>query len=186
MTHISQLQDIGLGKRCLIVGGGHSVRSINIDDYPDCTIIGTNNHKHEQADIIVYFDKDINEYYDITEITPDQKLIGFKHKQLDNTCSQCTHYYNYDDIVFGDTGFHTLQFADKIFNFSEIYLIGYDYSVFGNSYHHNETVSDIAKQDKFVNWSIGKVIDKYSEMEWDNKIVNLNPSSNLNIFHKKD
>ena len=182
MKHITELKDIGIGKRCLIIGGGHSVNDINIDDYPDCVIIGTNDHHYRQSEIIVYFDKDIKDFYSVYKVTDKQKLIGFKHKGIDNTVDQCTHYYNYNDMIFGDTGFHTLQFADKIFNFSEIFLIGYDYEVKGNSYHYDEINSDKIKQDRFINWSIGKVIEKYYCMHWNNEITNLNKNSSLDVF----
>ena len=91
----------------------------------------------------------------------------------------------YNDMVFGDTGFHSLQFADKIFNFSEIYLAGFDYYVCEKTYHHNESVSDEDKMNRFKNWSIGKVLCKYKEVEWSNKIYNLNKKSSIDIFPYK-
>jgi hypothetical protein len=186
MNHVSDLKDIGITKRCLIVGGGHSVKDIDFDKIPpDVTIICTNNHATEYADIIIYYDKDIQKLYKNKIVSCDY-MIGFLHKKLDHTCDQCTHYYNYNDIVFGDTGFHSLQLADKIFNFTKIYLVGYDYSVCGKSYHYEEEVSDEKKMSDFVKASINEVKNKYKTIYWNNEIYNTSENSNLSTFkHKK-
>ena len=85
-------------------------------------------------------------------------------------------------MVFGDTGFHALQFADRIFNFSEIYIVGLDYMTHGNSYHFDEEESDPEKVKKFKEWSIDVVLDRYNDIQWRNNIYNCNKKSKLSLF----
>jgi hypothetical protein len=141
---------------------------------------------NEYADMIIYFDKPMKEHFEKTSVSADY-LLGFKHsKRLDHTCKQCSHFYTYEDIVFGDTGFHSVQMADQMFNFSEIYLIGFDYKIIGSSYHHNEKVSDKKKINSFQKQSIELTRDRYKGVEWQNSIYNLNKSSNLKNFPYKN
>ena len=185
MNHINKLKDIGRDRSCLIIGGGHSVNDIDWSRIPDSMyIIGINGHYSYMADMIIYYDKDMQEYYRTRKLKPNQLLIGFKHRNsLDHTNDNCTHYYSYDDMVFGDSGFHALQFADGIFNFKDIYLTGFDYSTEGNSYHYNETESDPIKLDRFKKWSVGKVLAKYGDISWLHSVYNCNKKSKLEIFN---
>jgi len=185
MNHITELYNFGQGQDCLIIGGGCSLNDIDWQYIPDdLYVIATNNHCTHRADMIIYYDKDIRDHFNSVGIDGTQTLIGFKHKEsLDHTCGRCDYYYTYNDMVFGDTGFHALQFADKIFNFNNIYLAGYDYYTEGVTYHANEVVSDEDKIDRFKKWSIGKVLDKYSTIAWKNNIFNLNPDSMLDVFN---
>ena len=182
MKHISELKDIGTGKRCLIVGGGHSVNDYDFDNVPkDVTIICTNQHMSEIADIIIYYDKDIMNYWNNHKCSA-RHLIGFKNNSLNHCSDNCTHYYAYQDMIFGDTGFHSLQFADKIMGFSEIYLIGFDYCVFENSYHYDELESDPAKLEKFKAHSIDQVASMYDKIDWKADIYNMSFYSTLTAF----
>lgn len=186
MDHINQLRGFGKGRKCLLVGGGHSLKGFSLDSVPpDVYIICANNHKYLSADMVVYMDADMNQYWEECgeELYDDTLLIGYSHKAIANVCERCTHYYTHEDMVFGDTGFHMLQFADKIFNFKEIYLIGYDYSTFENSYHWNEDKSDKIKMGNFIKHS-ESVLPRYSEIKWKNKIYNLSLGSKLECFDK--
>ena len=187
MNHINTLKDLGRGRKCLIVGGGQSLNGFDWFSIPkDTYIICTNNHEIDYADMIIYYDKDMKEYYTNNNIKPFQLLLSFRHKKtLDYTCSNTTHYYTYDDMVFGDSGYHALQFADKIFNFKEIYLIGFDYTIKGGSYHHDEDISDPKKLERFKTWSIGRVLKQYTDTKWKNKIYNCNKYSAIDIFNYK-
>jgi hypothetical protein len=196
MEHISKLNEIGANRRCLIIGGGHSVNSFNCSQIPsDITIIGTNNHHDDIADIIVFYDVEMQKYF-TKHLVMAEYLIGFYNKKkrpdsneysiLDHTTPECTHYYDYQDMIFGDTGFHCLQFADKVFNFSEIYLIGFDYKTKGSSYHYDEATSDERKLKKFETWSINNVLPKYKEIKWKNTVYNCSNDSNLSIFPYKE
>lgn len=183
MKHISDLADSGFAKRCLLVGGGHSINDFNFNDVEDTVVICANSHKKEIADIIFYFDKNVNDYYieHGDELSRHTILVGYINKGIKNVCERCDYCYNYSDIVFGDTGFHMLQFADKLFNFSEIYLIGYDYTATHKSYHWNEEESHPKKMADFLKHS-ENVLPKYREIQWNNQIFNLSKDSRLDMF----
>ncbi len=184
MKHISELLDIGIGKRCLIVGGGDSLNRFEWDKLNDVYVICLNNHISQMADMIIYYDTEMTTYFNKHVISDETILIGFRHRDsLDHTVERCNYYYTYEDMTFGDSGFHSLQFADKIFNFGTIYLVGYDYETKGKSYHYNEDVSDQKKLERFKTWNIGKVLPRYTEMKWNNKIFNCNEKSKLGLFN---
>lgn len=185
MEHISDLSNIGENKRCLIVGGGNSLNRFEWDKLEDIYVICLNNHLSQMADMIVYYDKDMMEHFENHEIPSETLLLGFKHREntINHTCDRCTHYYNYKDIVHGDTGFHALQFADGVFNFNQIYLIGFDYCHDGDSYHHNETNSDPIKIKEFERWSMNIVLGRYKDIRWKNKIYNCSDKSALKLFN---
>jgi hypothetical protein len=137
------------------------------------------------ADVIVYYDKDIRDYFEKHDISDETMLIGFRKEKghkLDYTCSKCTHYYHYQDMIFGDTGFHAVQFADRIFNFDQIYLIGLDYATNGKSYHHDEDESDPEALSKFQRWSVDIVLGRYKNIQWKHKIYNCSKESALEMF----
>jgi hypothetical protein len=185
MKHISNLADIGAGKRCLIVGGGHSINRFQWDKLEDTYVICCNNHLSQLADMIVYYDKDMRDHFNNHNLSDQTLLIGFKKTDgatLDHTSEKCTHYYNYQDMVFGDTGFHAVQFADRIFRFTQIYLIGFDYKVIEKSYHHDENESDPEKVKKFKLWSIDVVLKRYIDINWMHKIYNCSEESELKVF----
>lgn len=182
MEHITALDNIGAGVQCIIIGGGHSVNDFDFGKVRgDVVIIGTNQHKEDIADIIIYYDKNMMPHFNKKPVRSDY-LIGFKNKATDHTVDACTHYYTYNDMDFGDSGYHALQFASEVFKFEEIYLIGFDYKVKGDSYHYDEAVSNPKKQRVFIKWSIDYVLDKYKYHEWGNNIYNLSPDSALKQF----
>lgn len=184
MKHISELSDIGKGKRCLIVGGGESLNKFEWGKLKDTYVICINDHLSQMADMIVYYDKDMKKYFSKHYISDNTLLLGFKHSEkLDHTIERCNYYYTYSDMVYGDSGFHVLQFADKIFRFKDIYLIGLDYQANGESYHHNEEKSDPKKLDKFKKFSIGRVLSRFNDITWNNNIYNCSKISKLNIFN---
>lgn len=184
MQHISELSGIGLGKKCLIVGGGDSLNRFQWGKLDNTYVICLNNHLSQMADMIIYYDKDMKQYFEKHEISSDTKLLAFKHNDntLNHTCDRCTHYYEYKDMVFGDTGFHALQFADRIFGFEQIYLVGYDYTHNGLTYHHDEEESDPEKLEKFEKWSINIVLGRYANIDWRHKIYNCSKDSALDMF----
>ena len=182
MNHISKLKDFGVGKKCLIIGGGHSIGKINWSKVGDYYVICINNHLLQMANMIIYYDRNMQKHFKKNLIPDETMLVGFKNNSIDYTCERCNYYYNFTDMIFGDSGFHALQFADKIFNFKTTYLIGYDYEVRGDSYHYNELVSEPDKMKKFKTWSIGKVMNKYKDIVWNNEIFNCNKDSKLELF----
>ena len=187
MEHLSKLQDFGIGKRCLIVGGGESLNKFQWDKLNGTYMICTNDHYSQMADMIIYYDRHMKKHYSQHCVSNETLLVGFKNVNsaggvIDYTVERCDYYYSYDDMVFGDSGFHALQFADRILNFSHIYLIGFDYETTEKSYHHNEDVSDPKMMKKFKTWSIGKVLKEYDKIKWANEIYNCNKNSKLEVF----
>lgn len=187
MKSVQTLKDIGRNRDCIIIGGGNSLNYLDLEKLPDdMYIISINNHYPELSDMIIYYDKDMQLELSKRILKPNQLLLGFKHStKLDHTNVNCTHYYDYKDMIFGDSGFHAVQFADLIFNFKNIYLAGYDYQIKGSSYHHNEIESDHIKLARFQKWSIGKVLSKYKLMTWKNNIYNCYADSSLKVFKHK-
>jgi len=186
MQHINKLLGFGKGVKCLIVGGGHSLNGFRWDCLPsDLYIICLNDHYSQMADMILYYDRIMKKYFDKHCIADRTKLVGFKNNTIDHTVDRCDYFYTYKEIDFGDSGYHALQIADKIFDFTEIFLIGYDYKTRDKSYHHNESESDEVKMRKFTGHSIGKVLPKYDKMYWTNQIFNCYKDSNLKKFKHK-
>jgi hypothetical protein len=185
MEHIKALQGFGAGKTCIIIGGGHSLNEFEWDKLPkDIYIITCNTHMRSIANMIIYYDKGINTYYEkhLDKVPDETVLIGFRHNTINHVCQRCNYYYNYNDILFGDTGFHSLQFADGLFNFSVIYIIGYDYYTLEASYHWNEKESETTAMVKFKTHSINKVRLMYKDYKWQNSIFNCSSKSKLKTF----
>lgn len=171
MTHIGELKGFGNGRECLLVGNGASVNYFPWNRIGDWYVIGMNKTV-PKAQMIVYYDKDMSEYYTENTIHPDVKLVGYKHRAIDRTCPRCDYYYTKDDMVYGDSGYHVLQFADRLFDFDTINLIGYDYNFDKDSYHWDEKESDRKKIVDFCKHSL-RVIQRYYKITWKHKIYNL-------------
>jgi hypothetical protein len=186
MEHINTLLGFGKGKKCLIVGGGHSLNEFKFGFvHKDIYFICLNDHYSQMADMIIYYDRKMKKYFDKHFVSKGTKLVGFKNNTIDHTVDRCDYFYTYKDIEFGDSGYHALQMADKIFDFSDIYLIGYDYKTRDKSYHYNEKVSDERLMRKFTGHSIGRVLPMYSKYKWQNRIYNCSKDSNLKLFKHK-
>jgi hypothetical protein len=185
MQNIDALKNIGVGERCLLIGGGPSVADFDFSTVPGNVTVIEINFPHidnVKIDYSLYYDYDVkgfwNEYKDNY---PDRQIIGFKtHKGVSD------YVYNYEQIVFGDSGFHCLQIADRIMNFTEIYLIGFDYKTNGKTYHYFESESDTDKIDRFKKHSIGKVKDKYNSYPFKNRIYQCTNNTALTKFIYKE
>lgn len=189
MKNINSLSDSGIDKKCLIIGNGPSVKNFNLSAVPpDVYIIKINKPEGiKYASMYIYYDKDINEYYEKhqDEILTHCQLVGFKHKKLDYTNDRCNYYYSLQDVEFGDTGYHALQIADKIMKFSEIYLIGFDYTCDLTTYHFNEITTSLKKIYRFLKHSI-TVVQRYHMKGWQGDIYNCNEQSALKAFKYKN
>lgn len=185
MMHINVLQNVGLKHRCIIIGGGLSVNDYDIHKRPkDLTVIGTNEHYNDIADIIIFYDRNMNKYYGKHDLSDKTILVGHKAKNMDLT-ERCNFFYEHKDIDFGDTGYHALQFCDKIFNFKEIYLLGFDYTTGDHTYHFSEDVSDKVKMGKFKKHSIGKVLKQIEEYTPEHQVYNCSLTSAIKQFKFK-
>lgn len=188
MEHISALENIGRGRSCLLIGNGPSVKELLPAEMPaEMFTIGMNNTPLT-CDMLVYYDSDVAAALDLKDQPPARYLVGFKtaNGKVDNTCRHCTHYYTQDDRVMGDTGFHALQFADRVFRFDEMYLVGYDYKARGATYHFYEDESDKEKMARFGKWSVDVVLNMYAKEAWRGKIFNCNEGSALKAFPFKN
>ena len=63
MKHINELMNFGFNKKCLLIGGGLSVMDINLSKIDRSIYTIACNKATFDTDMIVYYDKDINEYY---------------------------------------------------------------------------------------------------------------------------
>jgi hypothetical protein len=186
MKHISALKDSGINRECLIIGGGHSVNDFDFEQLPnDMYVISINDHMCQMANMIIYYDRNMMDYFSKHYISENTILVGFQHRNINHTCDKCSYYYTYDDTEFGDSGFHVLHFADKVFNFKKIYLLGYDYQVKGKSYHYDEELSDSTKQKNFIRRSVDVVLPMYDTIKYNNKIYNCSKDSALKAFKCK-
>lgn len=160
MRSIKELTAYGVGRRCIIVGGGHSAAMFH-DAYLEGFVISCNTHAIKQADMVIFHDQEAGDKVKC-HILPD---IVVTHKALSERYQFVSHVYKASDtdaggdIQFGDTGYHALQIADSIMCFDEIFLFGFDYAVQGDSYHYGEEVSDKVKLAKFCAHSIGRVAE---------------------------
>uniref|UniRef100_A0A6M3M7B7 DUF115 domain-containing protein n=1 Tax=viral metagenome TaxID=1070528 RepID=A0A6M3M7B7_9ZZZZ len=189
MTHFTALKDHGKGRKCLIVGGGLSVRNIDFEKVTDdFDIIGLNQHGQPIADIVFYYDLKIRDLFNTYDKAPAPIVISFRHacegtKPVFNYyCKYSTHYYLYHDTAHGDIGFRALQMIDKHFGYSEIYLAGYDYSHDGISYHYEDERSPGVDIEMFDAFSVKSILPKYQLLEIRTPIYNCNSESKLTCF----
>jgi hypothetical protein len=169
---VHKLSGIGTGKRCVIIGGGESKNHFDIAhlDY-SFDIISCNLHGIDRCRMMIFHDKEIADAIPRIQILPEY-IIGSKQ----NVTLGCTHEYLASDITtgadvdFGDTGYHALQMADRIFNYSEIYLVGFDYITGEYSYHWDELMSNERKLSDFRKHSIGVVLPKFKAYQPKNKV----------------
>jgi hypothetical protein len=186
IKHISALRNCGIDDTCVIIGGGTSAADVNLDRIPeDYHVISLNDHGNEYADIIMYYDIEMRKHFDYSGRYPHQLLIGARIKNVDHVSKHCTHYYEYTDCRHGDIGFRALQFADQVFNYSKIYLVGYDYYTEPENYHFDKA-STPEQIHRFNTFSVGVVLPLYEKVEWKNKIINISKKSMLKIFDKRD
>ena len=186
MKSIHDLADSGVGKSCVVIGGGLSVRHLDIRRVPKhWDIIGLNQHRADIANIIFYYDINMRIRFDKQGIREGQKLIG---PDMDKPGARylskyCTHKYSYYDCKYhGDIGIRSLQFLDQILNYSNIYLAGFDYTHDNKSYHFEEDRSNPYDLERFTIYSMGVVLPLYEKIEWKNNIKNLNPHSQIKKF----
>lgn len=186
IKYIGELKQIGIGKKCIIIGNGLSIASFDFSLLKEpFYIIGINDYKANiKPNMLFYFDKEMQEHYTQNEIDMSTILIGYQEGKINYLCPRCNYYYSHNDIVFADTGCHALQFADRLFNFPEIYLVGFDYDCELKTYHYKEDNSDREKLVRFLKHSIQSV-QKYYKIKWQNKIYNCNNQSALKAFEYK-
>ncbi len=183
MKSIRDLHGKGVGKKCMIVGGGHSAKGW-LDNTEDMFVISCNAHAIDYCHLVIFHDQRAGDKiagHILPEICVTSHLLAERYKWIihvykaSDTIADST-----ADIDFGDTGFHAIQIADRIMNFDEIHLYGLDYYVRGDSYHFDEENSDKVLLDKFVEHSIGRVAPKINRYNNISKIYTASDSGMLN------
>lgn len=136
MFRINDLKDIGIGKKCLIIGGGNSVSGFDFSKVEDYIKIGVN-----EAGIKSGIKTDYLIYNDTCFLPVLAKLDTSKVKVIcfqNNYCKQP--HYAYSLFTFNDFGYSELReesntglkaviIAKHIMKFDEIYLTGFDFDV---------------------------------------------------------
>ena len=183
MKSIIKLKNKKKYKKCLIVGGGHSVKYFNFDNLTkNFEIIGIN----WTIDVYVRYpikyvvcDRKVPNSLTKDLFIDKVKLIGYKEDKVD--------YYFNDLIYMGDhTGVRALQCA-QIMGYKEIYLIGYDYyDIDGIIHYFGDTIHKMwlgwegfyrNRKEKFRTF-----IKDFDNVEWRNNIYNCNKKSKLIKF----
>ena len=202
MKPIHELENTGIGKKALLIGNGNSVKGfrfnkLNLNEF---TIFGINKVKQPiKIDYLIYYDKDIQQYYDNNEKEYDFKLIGLGL----NKSIRCDYLYPVGYFIFADSGHHLLQLASNKMKFDEIYLIGYDYHTTSSKLrYHDERDYTQEEYDNYNKAIFNRALHKYTfpyckhsrlaECDcahiniWEcNKIYNLNANSSLGLFENK-
>jgi len=175
MIHVSALSKQGIGKSCIIIGGGESIADFDFSTIPDGFVrINCNYPYHgNHVDYMVYWDKLVAD--EIEVYGKPCELIGYKHVRLNFMHDSTDFFYKKEDVPMYDTGLNSLYIASEIMKFDTVYLVGYDYT--GDHYHTRYEKRSREKYFSMVN-------DKY-DMKWRANITNLNKYSKLDIFNKK-
>lgn len=191
-SHVSDLKGIGIGKTALLIGGGMSAR--NIPEIGDVRINCNYPFHGEKVDYVCYYDDVVEEQ--INEFgRGNYKTVGFE--KLNNRPKSDYYAVIHEDIIYCDTGHHTLQLATKIMMFDEVYLIGYDYCRVDGRQHYYDGAESNEKQ--YDVWMYGIARHRYEYWNCrcvdlskckcepynyyaDDKVYNLSPYSELKCF----
>jgi hypothetical protein len=203
MREVKDLKDYGKEKVIMIIGGGPSVKLLNWmhAGFDDVMVINDTIDIQDKVKIDFNIYKDLSYAKRMNErilkkiIPSDMVTIGHWSHALPIT------HYGYDHNQIGGTDFiHTGAYAvciaDRIMNYDNIYLIGFDYNTDDNGnihyyskgnaksdYYNNETEAHMIKR-AFLKNAV-RDYDKYKYWSYD-KIYNLNPNSKLKKFRFKE
>jgi len=177
---ILELQGMEKGNRCILVGGGHSV-----EDFDFCNIekgfkfFGVNfQFKRFGFAYILYTDNSFKREIQkgAYRVPETSKLIGHER----NLCERSDFYFNFEIIKEGiHSGFYALQVCQKILEFSEVYLVGFDYYTVQGLLHYYDKEKNVKK---FNERHLRNASRDFYRINWNNGIYNCNPFSNLKRF----
>lgn len=199
MQRIDILTGIGKGKNCLIIGGGLSVLEFDFKKLPDNFIrICVNNaipkHIQVRIDYLIYNDANFLRLLKELKLPDGIKVI---------TSSESPHpiaeycYWN-NDIGCKDndnTGLRALSIAKNIFQFDNIYLIGFDFHTqvingkeqshfYGDEYgEHKKYPERMQVEDHYI--ALPKFIEQFDKFKNRENIYNCYKESSLKIFPYK-
>jgi len=199
MKYITELQNIGIGKKCIIIGGGMSVKEFDFTKVPDDFIRISINDSSTGLNIKI----DYTVYADIPAIRVMEKLnnMGQVIGLYNSRQAGLTNYtFTYNQIMRKGTivkdsdnvGYKALVIAKLIMMFDAIYLIGYDFcSVTINgkkvSHHYGDSVGPDKKfyDDTQLNYHFGRLknmIIEFNNLTERSNIFNCNRNSLLKLF----
>ena len=199
MKFITELQGIGINKKCIIIGGGMSVKEFEFNKLPDDFIrISVNN---SSADLTARIDYSI--YSDIPAVRVMEKLnnLGKVIGLYNSRKAGFTDYtFTYNQIMRGGTivndndnaGYKALVIAKIIMKFDKIFLVGFDFTTaiidgVKVSHHYGDTVGPNEKyfddiQLKHHFGRLKNMIIEFNRLTDKSNIYNCNRDSLLKLF----
>lgn len=203
MKSVRMLKDVGIGKDCLIIGGGMSVKDFDFSKLPDMKIMCINNAVPEgmKIDYLVYRDCCFIDVLKAMDLGNVKNIICFRSSFFNKGLNFQGEVYGYthsdlsQKIVIKDsdnTGIKGLVIAKQIMNFDKIYLIGFDF---------NTLMVDGKKQSHFYGDEVGhgkkyyeqnhlnshlkrlpQMIEEFNRIRDTKNIFNCNKHSALTLF----
>lgn len=201
MQRITVLKDIGVGKKCLIIGGGMSVQDFDFDKLdPDIVTIGVNESGIEcpiDTDYMVYNDVSFIKILKVlileNKIPQKTHIIGFANSNYKNSAD---YYYRNEDVNpckdQDNTGMKAIVIARNIMNFDVCYLIGFDFQTrkVGDKEQSHFYGDPIGKEKKYPAVQLLKshfqrlkiMIDQFENISNLTNIYNCYEGSSLKLF----
>lgn len=199
MKYITELQQTGIGKKCIIIGGGMSVKEFDFNKLPDDFIRITVNDSGTGLTTRI----DYTIYADIPAIKTMEKLnnLGKVIGLWNSRKAGLTDYtFTYNQIMRNGTivkdsdnvGYKALVIAKKIMMFDKIYLTGFDFECgYTNgekiSHHFGDSVGPDKKyyDEIQLNYHFGRLknmIKEFERLTDTSNIYNCNRNSLLKLF----
>lgn len=199
--NVWDLKNIGKGKNCLIVGGGMSVLDMDFSLVPDTTVVIAINdsavsliEKKIKVDYTVYNDyhflnrvnlKELSEKSIVICTNPDYSKTGVSYKCYASFFKELGL-----NLIDGEanTGAKAIVIANKVMNFDNIYLIGFDCNlkrnrenVMQSHFHGDEKLGDLLRS--HVSDLTGRFIKEFNYLSLHVKnVYNLNRDSAIKCF----
>ncbi len=186
----------GIGKKCLIIGGGESAGRFDYNKLPKgFVLIGINESgimTGHKTDYLIYADgtfvrnvlSTLRVPYETAIVCPSEKpspLARYCYSHPD--IHPCLSEYN--------TGLKALIIAKTLFKFDEIYLVGFDYYCKeGQSHFYGDNVGSGQKYSEPSNLEghykqLNYMPDQFNIVSHYDNVYNCNESSNLRLFKFK-
>jgi len=202
---VVELSKFGLGKKCLIVAGGTSVKKFRFDKVPeDFIIFGINfqfpemlKHWNKKFHFRLYTDKsfsDLSQYMDFE----DSILIGHKPTRSNdaNLLSPKAQYWFNETVIQTerDSCYYAINICHDIMKFDKIYVIGLDGYAVNGIYHYwhdkfilNDTEYKIHPNEKKMmdKCQFERMLKYYYELVNYHNVYNCNFKSKIKTFYFK-
>lgn len=195
MLRIDALKNKGIGKHCLIIGGGTSVTNFDFNNISDVDIISINDSIPEgmKVNYCMYNDTCFLSVYENKKIWEkcDEVICNasayYKH---------CTYIYKdhelYPCLQDDDTGLKAILLAKNIMKYENIFLIGFDFytkEINGVkvSHFHGDDVGKGKKYHSQTNLDnhikrLSVFIERYEKIKNIEGVFNCNSESALKVF----